>query len=427
MREAYVQPERGIVQRAVAIVTLSAALLLSADGPNESYTLPPTPSTTAESSEAVLRSLPGPVCVRPAETDAARKVRERTRRCQQAQTTGRIALVGFGIEPNLLDRISQGVQKGLPISTAGAITASVEAMPASAKATTLFSREIMGDCIDGADELAAPKAADKAMHLKKDSMVVGLSSLRLCTSGFKGLAEVPGRHAGVFDVKESDEDSVRVDINAAIHEILHLYGLGHAGSMERDDYTWMVHASEPDSVLDLDRYLANCKYNEYDSSSVMGYATASSPASILLDAPQRNSLTWPNVVLGDKNASPLHKAVNGQFEITASQAANGHFGVVKLDESVSFKYGDKHEKTFDGIAFVPEIGMFGEEDGQRKTYVAGAKIFLVSDGGATTAMLGTVESFGLYSGTQTRIYRLGSQQLELSFDGSGLKVSVSAA
>ena len=116
--------------------------------------------------------------------------KERATACSKVQKTGRVALVGYGIKPEVLARVAGDSEKVISTATNHIVTLGVVAIQASAEATTAFDKA-SPSCVN-TDKYTdyASRAANLAMpELDEYDFVVALTKKPSCNKAVKGRAD----------------------------------------------------------------------------------------------------------------------------------------------------------------------------------------------------------------------------------------------
>ncbi|HEX7963104.1 MAG TPA: hypothetical protein VF466_00790 [Candidatus Saccharimonadales bacterium] len=369
------------------------------------------------------------VCLEPAKPDAPNAAAE-ARRCLTAIHGGSVVLVSFGVQPEVAGADAEALSGLIDTYTGGKVRLNVRTVPASQAATDAY-RRVLGprNCTDPikAAEYAA-SIADAAMpELHGDSFVIGLSSAKPCNPQNAGRADqAGGRHADVFLgaldgplAKLPQQDRLptlkRTATDLSAHELMHLFGLGHAGEIWLGSTDLGGAGYRLGQNIDLKALLSKAVYDEYgDVANVMGQGRADFIQPSEFDDA---FLDWPNEIV-NKAKSPMLAVGRTELALGHSDQAAGRFAVASLQQPVRLQRGSaisgqeaaQSDVAFTQIAFSPRIS---------ETTNYGVEIVLLS--GKTIAHLGTLTPENL-GDSVTSVLTYGKQRLEVRTQGQQVLV-----
>lgn len=374
------------------------------------------PATSAEAGKR------GP-CVPSPPEDAARAAE----RCRIALEGGRVALVTYGVPQDSAAAVGKRIEAMVPRATGDIAHMLVSVVPFTPAATAAL-REATGerDCIDIADPTKyVAAAADKKMPLQDSHFVVGLSNEKSCTPGVGGVANTTGgRLADVLmgeGVDPSSEDFVNKAAAIAVHELLHLLGLGHSGRVLYDKTNLNGDMSQRiGRLFDLLAYLRDYTYQEYGGGASDVMSNTGGGRYIFPNILHIELLRQPAITLGadESRAQPLGTEWRS-YDV--DDLVTGTFATIKLATPVSLVDQSVVEATkghvagahtFDTLALVPA----GNE---LENGVTGLELVLYDSLGHNTASLGVLGEDG--SGRISRI-TYGSQVIELQADNAMVRM-----
>ncbi len=276
------------------LVVSTAGLALSCSTPESTeishFELTPEPTTYSltpaeqleEQHNAAIAALPEAAC----STDRRdeKKAREIAERCHNAQQHGRVALVNFGAESELLEAVADDMEIAMPAATAGIVTPSVSVVAASPESKTAFDETNPQCAIVDPKKFASVMADIHMPQLQQNyDFVIAITDKPACV-GDLGLSDnVVGRHADIYkkgieeiantlpDPSEKLEDML---VHDTAHELGHLLGMNHKGTLQCEitkggkSYSLADHHIAPaPNTFDLKRYAKptsqSCTYKEY--------------------------------------------------------------------------------------------------------------------------------------------------------------------
>ena len=364
------------------------------------------------------------VCLEPAKPDAPNAVAE-ARRCLTAMHGGSVVLVSFGVQPEVAGADAEALPGLINTYTGGKVRLNIRTVPASKAAADAY-RRVLGarNCTDPvkAAEYAASIADATMPELHGDSFVIGLSSAKPCNPKDAGRAyQADGRHADVFLgaldgplAKLPQQDRLptlrRTATDLTAHELMHLFGLGHAGQIWLGITDLGGAGYRLGQNIDLKAVLSKAAYDEYgDVANVMGQGHADYIQPSEFDDA---FLDWPNEI-ANKAKSPMLAVGRSELALTHSDQAAGRFAVASLQQLVRLQRmsttggqeAGQSDVAFTQIAFSPRIS---------ETTNYGVEIVLLS--GKTIAHLGTLTPENL-GDSVTSVLTYGQQRLELRTQG----------
>lgn len=369
---------------------------------------------------------------------------ERATQCVQQLRSGKIAVVGFGISPNVTAAVAREITEKLPLVTADratktAITMKAVPLTASPEATEQFGTA-SPDCVDQQDEVtSAAFAADSAMKLGQYALVVGLTPKPVCVEAGKtpnvgGVAYSFGGHRLIDilsadtvppkpdEITKSTYQRYRNDATNAIHEALHQLGLGHANAMYPTDGGESPFDTQFDTTgtvtLDIYRLVANSDLYEYqDHINIMGQGSlgvgkgSEFVSNNILNEVQREWLRIPRRNADQKIQKRQVQLGNRKHTVSAKDPAQS-FVTMQLDTEISAEdfartsataYGK--QITYDQMAFVPKY-----EAGE----VIGMDAYLIGTDTRTVLRVGDMYR----TGHPTWIIQAGQRKLTIHFADS---------
>lgn len=309
-----------------------------------------------------------------------------TKQAEEYQHTD-IAIIPYGIETNDALALSDEIETAFNALTDGLITVNVEVIEPSASALETYETQDPIDCVDKkVTNDFGSHIADMAMaELGEFDKVVALNADPSCGHEAMGVALSPGRYGEVFEVGatwdayEANGNSqvvVNVDeqgelvgagylyspVSTTMHEMLHLYGLGHNGqlklSSEFRGESQRLLSAEDDveheiKVVDLQAMVRQREYLEYGASGVMGNGVL--PLEDGLSTLQKYLLETPLRNLGQDYSIKAFD-VNQEKAVFTNENVTGTLAVYSFSEPMSFS----NEQSFDRIAFLP----YAADDGR---------------------------------------------------------------
>jgi hypothetical protein len=330
---------------------------------------------------------------------------KKAERCLQVMRSGKVLLVDFGAPEGMAKTAAEKLPDTISTYTAGNVTLSFKTVEATPEAKAAYKATLTDKgCADPKQDPAkyGGSIADKLMpkQTKGADFVLGLSSEVACRPNTAGLANsAKGRYADVYmgDYKKAlanadpkiRESVVRTGRMLTAHELMHLFGLGHAGSIKNsgDDLSatkyWLGA-----KLIKLDDYVKGAEYDAYDDiTNVMASGRESN-----ISSGQTNSrldidfLNWPKYATGQA-ANPGRKLQGQEFMFELGATDAGQYASVKLKQPIQMHSASKGKTgeaelspvKFTDLALVPLIGKNGNY---------GVDLVLIS--GKTIATLGSI-------------------------------------
>jgi len=372
----------------------------------------------------VVKALPEFLDNKVCDHTALKGEKQDARNCLKDRS-GQIALVGFGIEPKLLNQVAHDGEVALRTSSGGLIDVKFIQMQVPEEASALLDVTVLKNEKHCIEEQMLAKRAESILGLKDYTAVVAVTRFRSCAPlGGHAL----GRHADIYGINDPNKAGY-YSYNLA-HEVGHLFGLGHYTAKNCDtipievNHKKIGHDSKVETYLDVEAFLGYCELEEYEMGSTKEIMNAqiayndsqsinSDPSKAELNAVQREQLRWPEVALGQNPKG--HQITKEWAAINDSAAANGEFSFLNLDRPVKIMQtadGVKVQRQFDQVAFIPSSEVYEPSNGQY--YVAPAIMYLIDSQSKAILHTWTNESVGY--GT----YDFGKQRIETSTDSNGL-------
>jgi hypothetical protein len=355
-------------------------------------------------------------------------------RCQAATQDGTVVIVNFA-GANVTTEQADSAEKLANIASGGLVHVNIGVVAASLEAEAALTKTLGGkSCIDSTNpKRYASTAADTTMpQLAAQNFVIGVTTNASCQNKALGVADqLQGRRADLFlgtSPESTADNEKKQEVITIVHELLHLYQLGHSGQLFGRDVhgQGFVNFSGNNAYrigtdFDLKAYLAGCRYDEFGvATDPMGSMTVDEPLQNIHPNPlHSNRLMQPQVVL-DK-ALPKARPMTAEWSVfSAAAVRTGQLGTATLVEPRIFKNGADPgvvseglgSHTFDTIAFVPQFG-----DG----VVWGIEVYLYDSTQGNSATLGYL------GGRGTSRLSYGSQIFEIGVDGNSAQMRVLAA
>lgn len=363
--------------------------------------------------------------------------------CARAEQDGHIALVNFDLPTDVANQIARDTQEGLRNATGGMIQATVEAIPASAQTKLeLLKNPPEGACADNGNVETWPAViADTHMPrtLRSADFVIGLADFQFCNENIAGSADNPGkgRHATVGLYLQGDPERVRAEGYAkgvaavAIHEMGHLFTLGHSGLLRSQDGkrlcirdNMLANSPQP---FDLLAYVSTaCSYGEYANMDIMGVANFPRKPQIP-DALKVYSLIRAARGPEEMNELPGRLITDEAVSFTGDDPRRDDFGLISFDgasvllvDEASKGRRAPSEQIFDTLAIVPvraEKIKTNEEDAR----VIGADLILYDSYGNVQVLIGFLTTRELEGGAAYTL-KLGKRVVRITAESGTLTV-----
>lgn len=301
--------------------------------------------------------------------DDVETARKKAEECIAAQS-GRIIFVNFGTDAAAVAVSADQTEALLPKITEGVLTPTIDTVEATPEATAAYVAASNGrECVDTAEPLEyASYAAETTMPETEDyDYVVAISGRSFCASAEAGVADHTRSRISDIEGLYPSGNTVPAEelLRRNIHEILHLYGVGHSGqvlSRLNSDFSSDIYGNDitlRTGSLDLNQYLAEdrASYEEYgDSGSVMGRATGESLEYSKLDVVNQFMLSRHTEIAQQLPPSQREADIT-PAGVTIAEAQSGAFVSVRLTEPIllpSRGLADR-EQYFSDLAFVPHV------------------------------------------------------------------------
>jgi hypothetical protein len=355
----------------------------------------------------------------------------KARRCEAAMSSGSVALVNFGLPAEVATGAAQLMVETLPKFNEN-LGMSVTVVTASPAATKRFDGHLAakGGCADPKNplEFAAGAAESTMPELAGYDFIIGFTGAKACKPDLNGLSNgYGGRRADVYlgangegkAPAEQLETQKRAGGMLSAHELMHLLGLGHAGTISGGEEA--AGLENADAYLghdfDLGAYLKTAYYEPYGDISnlvsmpIPGYVQPNIVDNAFLNWPKRAQGKAPDVVGQVGSAASL--------TFTVEDVKAGKFAMATLKEPLRLpgkpnKDGSKPmaaDEKFTKIVFVPRMN-----EGMN----FGVGVMLVSEdkaignlGGITPEIIGEDAS---------SVITIGNQRFEVSAVGLEIKV-----
>ena len=313
----------------------------------------------------------------------------KARECLEVYEDADIALVNYVLSTEDADKLAADAEAHIKTATGGIINADVVAIPASMDAVGLLDDTIEAGCIDigNVKEYSSYAAMATMPELKGYDKIVGITNLESCDVDVGGVADPEyDLYSEVFEAADkikavnenNDEYEAVVEYEGmqmtknisnpslvVAHEALHLFGLGHSGTFSGGgkgkpygDLGYFVE-NNTGSSIDLNDFISNGKYREYDGQDVMGQ-TSGSASDQAFNAPLTYALEWP---LREAKMDTQVSAVNITeqpviFSSEANDASN--LAILQLDKPLPMPRSDSEASNlseyelFENLMFQPE-------------------------------------------------------------------------
>lgn len=314
-------------QAVAAVVAVSFLVTGCAARPAGSYFADTAPqavsSTTDDQSLETFDSPEGACGIRSVRGNDGGDIKEAAEQCLSVYGNTKIALLNYALTKDDAKKLADTANGHLSGSTRGVINPNIVVVEPSDLAKQAFEEKVPGECIDpvNLDKSGAYIAAATMPELNEYDKIVSIMDRPACeiTAGM-----TPGgaaftqhyRYADVYD--NADQPLARLGIFTA-HELAHLFGLGHAGSLSgatsHGGFTDINGIYDKDKgPIDLGRYISSGLLQEYGQKSIMGSPVALSPGSTL-DTAQLYALEWPQRELGVGTSIELHDLDNSPIAL----------------------------------------------------------------------------------------------------------------
>lgn len=309
-----------------------------------------------------------------------------------------IALVAYGMEQDDVLELATQIETNFEETTDGIISIDIDIVELSKAAISHYESRNDEACVKSSSfgNFGSLIADSNMPSLKQYDKIIALNAYPDCASDEikNGVAIMNGRYAEVFNtehnweiIKENGgsqevvsmlgEHSISVSllytpVNTGVHEILHMYGLGHSGNFEtkaeyRGDESNLTVWSEGklEKVINFKEFIASKNFAEYGGYGVMG--SGSLPNANKLNVIERYALEWPQRRLGEQTTTEQFTVKQKAVEFT-DFSNKDTFASFELPEPVNVD--DEH--SFTRFVFVP----IGDEFGKN---LRGVQAYLVND------------------------------------------------
>jgi hypothetical protein len=295
--------------------------------------------------------------------------------CAAAQAEARIAVIPYGVPSKTAELFAKNVEVALDKTSDGVLSPELEVVHPTPSASKTFGAITLNNCVSTAAGQSLGERARWSMtdELNEFDFVMGITSLPSCKESTMGVAMPhPGRTADIYRITRPKPSNVNV--YNAVHELGHLYRLGHGGVFEYATRSSLIQAAYTDNFgrvkLDVDNYLRTGRYREYAFQEPMGvhvlHAKPELKAPDTLDASEHlvlDSMT--------KNA-PMLRGVPGEPELLVpnSEVAKD-IVAVPLNRPVRLLIDKNNPKSavfFDTLFVLPERSNYQYENGDEETF-----------------------------------------------------------
>ena len=404
-------PNRSTAFRTAAIAAV-ATFAVSGCTPNSSHTPDAISSSTSSSSLPISTSesipsiseTPTPydpfsvfaACKRPLEQFENEYKVPFARDCIREETKGSIALVDFG---TMSDGRSKALAKSVRIMLGQAsdsiLTPTITVIQASPQAKAALATSIkLTHCTDGQDpgQFASTIALETMPEIRTFDIVEALNPNRSCGDEEGGVANTLNSNTADVFIPEFKPNYTTGLVQAATHEILHDFGLGHAGDVyfrtPNKSYTDIGSLCLLQTNCNLSQAIAKgYYYEEYgfyvpgsmESFNVMGDYGKGTAAPTPL---QLNELMWPKAVLEHKRDVLAVPLTSKWGEVSANGHQKQPYFMANLLQPVTLKAASSKnsvkekpaDTTFDQVAFVPVY------DAKEPNQVFGVDVYMANAG-----------------------------------------------
>ncbi len=363
---ASLNPNRARPLRRVAVGLAGATLVLAGCSVvSDKDSSMPTPSVSVDADPLALFSSPYGEC------DPATVImfpdsevgQEAAEDCLDVYADADIAFVNYALSEEDAEHLAVETEGHLAMVTDGMINADITVVPASEVAIELFEEENPYDCVSTPDieSYSSYVAAATMPELETYDKVIGITNAVACEAGIAGVAyPTYNRYAEVFSaaddiqrVKEnggeytdilSEKDGITTSVSLpntaliAAHEILHGFGLGHAGRLSSQaveggsfgDIGQYIEARTGQQI-DLAQFIAAGNYSEYGAYNVMG-TPSELREGMTLDEPQKYVLEWPLRELGKETELNISNLEDGALTFSQQAIDTSHAAMITFNE-----------------------------------------------------------------------------------------------
>lgn len=425
-RLVYSRPHRG---RNLFAMMLASSLLTSCSvfgidrlTSDTSETSAPIPTASSLHPEFVS---PDSACTGTPEQTTSQHTQEAlAQACLELYKQTNVALINYSLSHKKAKKLADGIEAIVERATKHRINIDIAVIEPSAAARRLFKKLNPDGCVEleeGIWQLGAYSAAATMPSLATSDKVIGTSTEEPCKGDIAGIAyTVPyNRYAEIFNSKQAVEDipyATHAEVGA--HELLHLFGLHHAGRLLQGES--LEDAARRQSKLDLNKYIKEGVWLEYgDGSNIMGSSV--NPGSGELNAAQLEMLDWPHAILsaGTKDSSTdLHEKA---FMFDGSSKPDT-FAYMSLDEPLILPgENSPHDDSpeFNRLAVTPIMAPMVDSNKSKPSQVYGFALHLAND--QSTVSIGEIYSS---QGKQTtHSFEIDGHVLSVTLSNDGLTVS----
>lgn len=318
-----------------------------------------------------------------------------------------VVLVNFGLSDVKARWLAAEVERIVSDVTDGLIMLDVAVVGASPNAIALLGELTPNECVEPEPRKYAAFAADAAMEeLRQFDKILAVTGRSSC-AGLGGQADLGNqRYADVYDSSLLSSSSLA---EVTVHELLHLLGLGHLGSIfDPVGLSIQDHVAWNDGrpvTIDLVEHLEDefTYYLAYHSEA--GNIMADSWTGEPLDPLQQYVLEWPNRALGLEVSVEAVDITGGRVVLSQDtdlvRLARLEFEAYPLRVPPDSHWGEDQYGDFAALIFEPVLG-----------------------GGAQTpqvniSLIGT----GLHIASLGHLYGEGSHQLVYGRDRVSITIS----
>lgn len=281
--------------------------------------------------------------------------------CSRFKSAGKIALVGYHVDTELLQKIAKDAQDKTNQTFGTNVT--FTAVPANEALTYLLDTK-SPSCInnDYPVSLSAAKVMDD--ELEQYDAIIGTDGLDDCNASAAGWhIASEGQFAEVVAVTEEYQN-----ISTVVHEVGHMFGLGHAGQFNIEgDYVPYILSVEDVATYDLSNIFNTSAFEAYgDGCNIMGseanyclqlndmqdYDEKSAQYPFYINPIQQSMLDWSDEYKS-VYVTPLEKGNSTQLN-TGEEIG---IATLQLDEPILFDgFAGGTDGTFDKISFTANCG-----------------------------------------------------------------------
>ncbi len=286
-----------------------------------------------------------------------------------------VAVVAFDI--NTVDTIilAKDIETALETTAHDFIDIDMTIVEPNNDALAMYEASTEMGCIDAVKpkHLTSYLAKEAMPELAKYDKVLTLNAAPVCDPALGRAFGVLGDTADVYNVsnelnsngdlktsnlfKAPDADAM-ITTGVAVHEMLHLFGLGHSGiltpseedSTESESGLFVFTENAATISVDIAAIAKKNSYNEYGDTGIMG-SSVYSPQHYELSVVQKYGLDWANRALGDSTVIQVKEPKHGVMTFEEGDRDTS-IGIIELKTPVTVK-NDTLERPFDKVAIVP--------------------------------------------------------------------------